>query len=89
MKKLTRKEIIEICKHTSSKTVFRCSDYLNHPVRYSRKPRASEKVWRLVRQIDQERDEGIWGNITEEAMEKFLDYCYANFIEKIAKLESK
>ena len=89
MKKLTRKEIIEICKHTSSKTVFRCSDYLIYPASYSRKPRASEKVWQLARQIDQEADEGIWGSITEEAMAKFPDYGQNNFVEKIAKLESK
>lgn len=87
--KLSRNEIIDICKHTSSKTVYRCNDYIIHPASYSRKPRASEKVWQLVRQIEQERDEGIWGGLTDEAMAKFPDYGQNNFVEKIAKLEIK
>ena len=87
MKKLSRNEIIEICKHTSSRTVFRCHDHLLHPTKYSIKPRASEKVWQLVRQIDQEQDEGIWGSVTDEAMAKFPDYNQNNYIEKIAKLD--
>lgn len=87
MKKLTRKEIIEICKHTSSRTVSRCHDSLIHPASYSRKPRASEKVWQLVNQIVQEADEGIWGSLTDEAMAKFKDFNRSNYIEKIAKLD--
>lgn len=91
MKKLNRNEIIDICKRTSSNTVGCCYDYLIHTASYSRKPRASEKVWQLVRQIDQERDEdeGIWGSITGEAAAKFPEYGKNNFIEKIAKLELK